>query len=135
MVQSEVAGITFTTHPVTEDPNQMILEAGWGLGEMVVSGQITPDSYVVNKREKVIEDINVNEQDTMMVKDVKGNKKIPVPDSQKDQQKLTGDQILELAEICSKVEKHYGFPCDIEWGFEQGKFYIVQSRPITTLGK
>jgi pyruvate,water dikinase len=133
MVQSEVAGVAFTTHPVTEDPNQMIIEAGWGLGEMVVSGQVTPDSYVVNKSQKTLDEVAVNEQGEMMVRDQEGSKKIPVPAEQKEKQKLSPEQILELAEICLKVEKHYGFPCDIEWGFEANKFYIVQSRPITTL--
>ncbi|MDD5437519.1 MAG: PEP/pyruvate-binding domain-containing protein, partial [Patescibacteria group bacterium] len=51
----------------------------------------------------------------------------------KEQQKINGAQISKLAEICANIEKHYGFPCDIEWGMEKGEFYILQSRPITTL--
>ncbi len=74
MVQSEISGIAFTVHPVTEDPDQMIIEAGYGLGEAVVSGQITPDSYVVSKSEMSIVDVNVATQTRKLVKSVKSVK-------------------------------------------------------------
>lgn len=133
MVQSEVAGITFTVHPVTKDKNQMIIEACWGLGEMIVGGMVTPDSYVMSKRDKSLIDVNVSEQISMLVRGVTGNKTIKVPAKQKSSQKLSSKQIQKIGEICMTIEKHYKFPCDIEWAFEKGKFYIVQSRPITTL--
>jgi len=133
MVQSEISGITFTVHPVTEDPNQMIVEAGLGLGEYVVSGMITPDSYVIEKKRKVIIDINVAEQKIMLVKSAKGNKQVKLKEKVGGKQKLTGPQILKIAEICMGVERRYKFPCDIEWAYEKGRFYVTQSRPITTL--
>lgn len=135
MVQSEVSGIAFTVHPVTEDKNQMIIEAGLGLGEAIVSGQITPDSYVVGKKDLSILDINISEQKQMIVKSGNGNKTVKIKQALGGKQKLTGRQIIELSKICLKVEKHYKFPCDIEWAFYKGKFYILQSRPITTLKK
>ncbi len=112
MAASEMSGIAFSVHPVTEDRNQLIIEACFGLGEAIVSGQITPDSYVVEKEPRRIIDINVNAP----------------------RQVLNDAQILELSELILKIEGHYGFPCDIEWAFEKDKFYITQSRPITTLG-
>lgn len=133
MVQSEVAGVTFTVHPVTRDVNQMILEACWGLGEYIVGGIVTPDSYVVDKRDGTLLDVYVAEQEKMLVRSEKGNKEIMVPAEKKEAQKITITQIGELAEICKRIEVHYGFPCDIEWAMEAGVFYIVQSRPITTL--
>jgi len=142
MVQSEIAGICFTTHPVTKDKNQLIIEAGWGLGEAIVGGNITPDSYVVNKKTWKIMDVNVSEQEKMLVrrssksgggKSGIGSLWIKVPNKLRNKQKLDGKQIVELAKLCVQIEKHYKFPCDIEWAFEKGKFYIVQSRPITTL--
>ena len=135
MVQSEIAGICFTTHPVTKDKNQLIIEAGWGLGEAIVGGHITPDSYVVDKRNWKLLDINISEQEKMLIK--KNNKPenvwVEVPKKLKNKQKLDGKQIIALAKICAQIEKHYKFPCDIEWAIEKKKFYIVQSRPITTL--
>ncbi|MCH8277459.1 MAG: hypothetical protein IIC12_00810, partial [Proteobacteria bacterium] len=68
MVESEISGITFTVHPVTKAANQMIIEAGYGLGEAVVSGKITPDSYIVDKDDFSILDINIAEQKKMLVK-------------------------------------------------------------------
>jgi pyruvate,water dikinase len=133
MVESEVAGVCFTVHPVTKDRNQMIIEAAWGLGEMLVGGQVTPDSYVIEKKGGKLIDINVSEQIKMLVRSKNGNREQPVPAKQKNKQKLDGRQIRSLAALCASIEKHYGFPCDIEWGMEKGKLYILQSRPITTL--
>jgi pyruvate,water dikinase len=133
MVQSEISGIVFTVHPVTKDYDQMVLEAGFGLGEAIVSGQVTPDTYIVHKKDLSILDINVSQQHMMITKRNKGNinKKLSVKIGGK--QKLTGKQIIELSKICIKIEKHYKHPQDIEWAFEKNKFYITQSRPITTL--
>ncbi|MBT4824598.1 hypothetical protein HN695_05815 [Candidatus Woesearchaeota archaeon] len=137
MIEPEVSGIGFSVHPVTEDRNQLIIEAGFGLGEAIVSGQITPDSYVVKKKEGVIEDISVNTQQKMLVKvdTVAGveNKWQNIPEETGKTQKLTEKQIKEVANIIIKLEKHYKFPVDIEWSIEKGKLYVLQSRPITTL--
>lgn len=135
MVQSEVSGICFTVHPVTEDRNQMVIEAGLGLGEAIVSGQITPDTYIVHKKDFSILDINVSEQKVYLKQDraggtIRANWRIANKGSK---QKLTEKQIVELARVCKKIEQHYRHPQDIEWAYAKGKFYIVQSRPITTL--
>lgn len=134
MVESEISGITFTVHPVTEDRNQMIIEAGWGLGEAIVSGSITPDSYVINKKELTLLDINIADQKKMIIRNgLLGVKWSNVKDADQEKQKLNGKKIIELAKLCAKIEKHYKKPQDIEWAFYKNKFYIVQSRPITTL--
>lgn len=133
MVQSEVSGITFTVHPVTEDKDQMVIEAGWGLGEAIVSGMVTPDAYVIDKKDFSIMDINVSDQQKYIIYTPKGNKFTEVEADKREEQKLSGAEIIELAKICHGIEKHYGFPCDIEWAYEKKKFYITQSRPITTL--
>lgn len=135
MIQSEVAGVAFTVHPVTEDPKQMIIEAGFGLGEALVSGQITPDSYVVDKEEMMILDINIGHQGKKLHKTDSHENEWKELGDDGTKQKLSGRQIMELAELCKKIEAHYGFPCDIEWALEDCNFYITQSRPITTLKK
>jgi pyruvate, water dikinase len=134
MIQSEISGICFTVHPVTEDRNQMVIEAGYGLGEAIVSGQITPDTYVVDKRDFSIIDINLSDQSRMIVKKKSGGVEWKsVAKSKSAKQKLSGRQIVELAKLCDKLEKNYKNPQDIEWALEKGKLYITQSRPITTL--
>ncbi|PIT87676.1 MAG: hypothetical protein COU31_01860 [Candidatus Magasanikbacteria bacterium CG10_big_fil_rev_8_21_14_0_10_40_10] len=150
MIQSDVSGICFTVHPVTEDKNSLIIEAGLGLGEAIVGGQITPDSYVVDKTDMSVNDINVAIQSKKLIRRlVKSsrpaslspgfiippdpNQWVELSESQGGQQKMTGRQIIELAELCVKIEKRYGYPCDIEWAMANNKFYITQCRPITTL--
>lgn len=134
MIDSEISGITFTVHPVTQDKNQMIIEAGYGLGEAIVSGSITPDAYVINKQDFSLIDINIATQEKEIVKCLrKGVKWKNIPVKMQNEQKLKGKEIVELAKICANIEKHYKFPCDIEWAQAKGKFYITQSRPITTL--
>lgn len=133
MTQSEVSGVCFTVHPVTKDKSQMVIEAAWGLGEILVSGQITPDTYVIEKDNFNILDINVNSQKKMIVRTKKGNKTVAVPKAKREKQKLSRDQIKQLAKLCIKIENHYKVPQDIEWALEKNKFYIIQSRPITAL--
>jgi pyruvate, water dikinase len=133
MVQSEISGICFTVHPVTKDYNQMVIEAGFGLGEAIVGGMVTPDTYVLHKDDFSILDINVSEQAFAIIKSPKGNINKKLSKAAGGKQKLTGKQIVELAKICKKIEQHYGRPQDIEWAMDAGKFYITQSRPITTL--
>lgn len=135
MIESEASGVAFSVHPVTQDRNQLIIEAGFGLGEAVVSGQITPDSYVVEKEPRRIIDKNISEQKKAIVKAGKDNNWVTLDKEKRDIQKLSDKKILELSELVIKIENHYSFPCDIEWAFEKNKFYIVQSRPITTLSK
>lgn len=136
MVASEASGVAFSVHPVTEDYNQLIIEASYGLGEAIVSGSVTPDSYVIEKKSRRIIDKNVATQTKGLYRDSKGGnvwRKIPLAKGSK--QVLTDKEILALTQIILAVEKHYGFPCDIEWAKEKGKFYVLQSRPITTLKK
>jgi pyruvate,water dikinase len=134
MVKSEMSGIAFSVHPVTKDFNQMIIEACFGLGEAIVSGQITPDSYVVEKNPRNILDVNVEKQGRGLFGVITGgNEWQEIKEPKASSQVLTKVQILELADVVLKIEKHYGKPQDIEWAFAENNFYILQSRPITTL--
>ena len=132
IVESEAAGVAFSVHPVTQDRNQMIIEAGFGLGESLVSGQITPDNYVVDKKSFRIIDKTVNTQTKGMYRSAKGNEWKQLG-KKGTLQKISNEQIITLSTIVAKIEQHYGFPVDVEWALEKNKFYIVQSRPITTL--
>lgn len=136
MVASKVSGIAFSVHPVTEDYNQLIIEAGFGLGESIVSGQITPDNYIVEKDTLNVLDKYIAHQERGLFRGMAGgNEWQNIDANQADQQKLTEPQIIELAQLIIDIEKHYNFPVDVEWALENDVFYIVQSRPITTLGR
>jgi pyruvate,water dikinase len=111
----------------------MIIEAVWGLGEALVGGQVTPDSYVIDKRDWSLIDVSTTEQPKMIARKNAGTAMVSVPSKLVKRQKLDGEQVIELAKLCAAIEKHYKFPCDIEWCLENKMFYIVQSRPIITL--
>jgi len=134
MVDSEVSGVAFTVHPVTKDRNQMVIEAVYGQGEAIVSGRVTPDTYIIDKKEDYILDINVSEQKKKIAfQKSGGTKEVRIKKSELGRQKLSGKKIIELSQICKKIEKHYRCPQDIEWALFKNKFYILQARPITTL--
>jgi pyruvate,water dikinase len=133
MVQSDISGITFTVHPVTQDRNQMVIEAGYGLGEAIVGGKITPDTYVISKKDWVIIDANISDQEMMIIRQGNGIKEAKVPKPKQSKQKLANKQIIQLAKLCQKIEEHYKHPQDIEFAIEKNRLYITQSRPITTL--
>jgi len=133
MIQSDVSGICFTVHPVTQDTNQMVIETGWGLGEAIVGGKITPDTYIIDKSNWIIIDTNISDQEMMMVKSGSGIKETEVPEKTQSIQKLPNKQIIQLAKLCQKIEDHYKKPQDIEFAITDNKIYITQSRPITTL--
>ena len=135
MVNSEVSGVMFTAHPVDGSPI-VIIEAAYGLGEAVVSGMVTPDEYIVDKKTMTIKDKKIAKQEKMVVqKPEGGTEEKPVPEVLQEKQKLPDEKIIELAGIGIKIEEHYKKPQDIEWAMEHGKLYIVQARAITTIGK
>lgn len=129
MVQSDVSGIMFTVNPLTNNRGEISIEAAWGLGQPVVSGEVTPDQYLVDKKTRQITDKHLSKQTWQMT--LIGN--INVSRDHQEVQKLSDLKIKELAKIGAHIEKHYGHPQDIEWGMEGHKLYIVQSRPVTTL--
>lgn len=134
MINSDISGVAFSVHPVTEDRNQLIIEAGFGLGEAIVSGSLTPDSYIVDKRNFSIIDINIAQQERKLVRKMGGGSVwIDVEKDLQSSQKLINEQIIELSKLIVKIENHYGFPVDVEWAIENEEIFITQSRPITTL--
>ncbi|PIQ74584.1 MAG: hypothetical protein COV85_01295 [Candidatus Portnoybacteria bacterium CG11_big_fil_rev_8_21_14_0_20_44_10] len=133
MIQSEISGVCFTAHPVTKSRDRMVIEAGYGLGEAIVGGIITPDTYIIRKKDRAILDKNVSRQEKMIIKGNNGSNEKQVLKSKQEKQKLPDTKILKLAEICKKIENYYKSPQDIEWAFKNDNFYIIQSRPITTL--
>lgn len=131
MVESESSGVMFTINPISHETEELMIESGFGLGEMLVQGMITPDNFIVDKSSLEIKNKDIQTQETMLVFKDNQNIEIVVPVDQKSQPALTDAQVKELAVLGIEIEKHYGFPCDIEWAMEFGKIYIVQARPIT----
>src|SRR3989344_1671937 len=136
MVNSDKSGVMFTVNPSTNE-NEILIEAGFGLGEAIVGGEITPDMYRVDKEKLGIKEIKVNKQDWMYTRDERtGNTiKKELYEEDKDLQVLNKSEILKLGEYAKLIEEHYGRAQDIEWAIEGNRIFIVQSRPITTIEK
>lgn len=130
MVDSEVSGVMFSINPLTNDTNQVSVEAVFGLGEGIVSGQITPDQYIVDKESLQIRSRQVVEQEFEIAG--QGRKK-DVPLSKRGLQKISDKYIVELAKYAVTLEDHYKKAQDIEWAYNGNKIYIVQTRPVTTM--
>lgn len=135
MVQSDVSGIMFTLDPVTNDKKKIVIEAIFGLGEMIVQGAVTPDHYEVSKQDLSIIAKSIKNQEKMMIKKGRSNTIVALSKKDGSRQKLTDSQIKEIAKLGLHLEKHYYFPQDSEWAIEKGKVYVVQTRPVTTTGK
>ncbi len=133
MIQSERSGVIFTVDPVYQDPNILSIEGAYGLGETVVSGQVTPDTYRVDKETFKIIDANISKQTWMLVKVGAENKHVNIKEEAQTNQKLSDSEVKDLAQLAVRIEQHYGKPQDIEYAVQKGNLYIVQSRPITTL--
>ncbi len=135
MVNAEKAGVMFSVHPATGEKDKIVIEAAWGLGEGVVSGTVTPDHYVVDKNSNKLLHKEIAMKEIMFTKDEKTGKtvKVKLPPERAGAQVLTEEEIAQLAELGKKVEEHFGSPQDIEWAYEAGELYLLQSRPITVL--
>ena len=140
MVQAERSGVMFTIEPVQNDPDRIVIEAAYGLGEAVVSGEISPDHYEVVKKSLAVVTRHVVRQERQLRRrggggDGDANAWIALPLTEQDQPKLTTEQIQEIARVGLRVEQHYGSPQDIEWAWADGRLYILQARPVTTVGR
>lgn len=134
MVPSDVSGVCFSVHPITQDKNQMVIEAVYGLGEAIVSGEITPDNYVMSRQPREITSKVIASQPKAL-RFSEGDRQTTWENvSEPSAQKLSDMQVLELADVVERLEQHFGHPVDVEWAFHDGKLLILQSRPITTLG-
>ena len=134
MVDSDKAGVMFTVNPSTGE-NIALIEGSWGLGESVVSGSVTPDNYAVDKETNEILNVTISDKKTMFTNEEGGTSiQVDVPEDLRKERVLSDEELLELVAMAKRVEGHYGKPQDTEWAFHDGNLFLLQSRPITTLG-
>lgn len=134
LIHSEKAGVMFTSHPVTGEPLS-IIEGSWGLGEAVVSGSVSPDKYVFDNRSGKVVDRLIATKNIEIVSDGEnGTKVVDVGEDRRDAPVLSDDEVSRLASFGNIAETHYGVPQDVEWAIVAHDIYILQSRPITTIG-
>ncbi len=142
MVNSRAAGVMFTINPVTGNRNEIVIEGNYGLGESVVSGAVNPDDFVIDKTAMEIKERRIARKTIKYIRDPETGKTVHL-DIPAEQQKVvcvSDQEIMALAELARKIEKHYGKPMDIEWAIDQdlpypGNIFLVQARPETVWSK
>ena len=134
MAIADKAGVMFTVNPSTGEEIALI-EGSWGLGEAVVSGDVTPDNYQVDKKDNEIINVTISDKKVMYTNDENGTSvKVEVPEEKRKERVLSDEELIELTEMGKRVQAHYGEPMDTEWAFERDNLFLLQARPITTLG-
>ena len=136
MVDSDASGVMFTADPATGDLGSIVIEAAFGLGEVVVGGQVEPDTYQLSKVGPRLTHVHLGTKAEKIIRGPDGHdQRLPVPADEQGRRVLDDDVLLELARMAIDIESHYGSPQDVEFAREDGRSWIVQSRPITTLGE
>ncbi|MFX0094494.1 MAG: PEP/pyruvate-binding domain-containing protein, partial [Candidatus Hodarchaeota archaeon] len=140
MVRARNAGVLFTANPISLEKNEILLESNFGLGESIVSGQINPDHFTVLRKEQGGEETfeilskEIGTKTFAVQETASGVELVELSDSKSQEPSLNDQQILRLAQLGRKIERHFGVPQDIEWAIdEENKIHILQSRPITSL--
>jgi pyruvate,water dikinase len=128
MVHAEVAGVLFTRDPTQPDSPAILVEASWGLGDAIVSGQVTPDRYAIHRETGALVSQHISDKAVMSGSEGL----IPVPEHKRRVPCLSGEQLHGLLDLARQVEDVYGAPQDVEWAWAQGQFWLLQARPITT---
>ena len=130
MIQSDASGVAFSINPTTNDKNEICIEAVLGLGESIVSGKVTPDTYIIDKDIYSIKSKDIRNQTTKLI--MINNQNNWTTNHECNIQKIDDNQILALSKIIKDIENLYKYPVDVEWAIENGIIYILQCRPITT---
>lgn len=134
MIPAHVAGIAFTANPATGNRSEMLINASYGLGEAIVGGHVTPDTYLVDRHDGRIIESMIGSKETMIVSvGGQGIRTREVPEEQRQSKSLSLDMIQALIDVCKTIEQYFKIPQDIEWAHDGNRLWILQSRPITNL--
>lgn len=130
MVESDTSGVAFSVHPIFPTKQRLVIESVFGLGEALVSGEVTPDNYTIDKTNLDLIEYTPGAQVKKLVPSPKGGIRW---EEVAARQVLSAVQLEELSHTVMELEKYFGHPIDVEWAYCQKKLYILQARPITTL--
>ena len=133
LIPADVSAVVFSANPVTGSGDEIMINASWGLGESIVGGTVTPDSFIVRKSDLAVTDRVIADKQRMTVPASGGTHEVEVPRSVREESCLNDDQIVEMTELALTLEDTMGYPVDIEAAYADGELYLLQCRPITTL--
>ncbi len=133
LVDAEAAGIMFTANPATGNRGEIVIDGAWGLGEAVVGGKVTPDTFVVDKTDGRIKERRIRSKAVMTVRSADGIREDPVPGRRRRKAAISRAAAAELARTGARIEEIFGRPMDVEWAVRNSRIFILQARPITAL--
>ncbi len=133
LVTADSSAVVFSANPVTGSRDEIMINASWGLGESIVGGTVTPDTFVVSKPDQTITSRIIADKQRMTISTTGGTSEVYVPRFLRRQASLNDEQVLEMAQLAFTLEQVMGYPVDIECAYADGKLYLLQCRPITTL--
>ncbi|MDX1417579.1 MAG: PEP/pyruvate-binding domain-containing protein [Candidatus Promineifilaceae bacterium] len=133
LVAADVSAVVFSANPVSGNRNEVVINASWGLGESIVGGTVTPDTFIVNKLDRAITRRMIADKQRMTVSVEGGTNEVDAPRFLRTIPSLNDEQVVEIAELAHNLEKTMGYPVDVECAYAGGKLYLLQCRPVTTL--
>ena len=133
LVAADVSAVVFSANPVTGSNDEVMINASWGLGESIVGGTVTPDTFIVRKSDLAITGRLITEKQRMTVSVPGGTNEVDVPRFLREEASLNDDQVIEMARLALTLEATMTYPVDIECAYAGGDLYLLQCRPITTL--
>lgn len=133
LVDAEASAVVFSANPVSGSRDEIMINATWGLGEAVVAGTVTPDCYVLDHQDLSVVGQTIADKDTQTVPGRHGTHEVAVPTDRRREPALTEAQCRELARVAIDLERHMGWPVDLECAYHDGRLHLLQCRPITTL--
>lgn len=134
LVAADVSAVVFSANPVSGSREEVVIDAGWGLGESIVGGTVTPDTYVVRKEDLAVMSRSIAEKRRMTVPVRGGTREVETPRFLRTRPALDEVQTVEMARLALDLEREMGFPVDVECAYEDGLLYLLQCRPVTALG-
>jgi pyruvate,water dikinase len=133
LVASDVSAVVFSANPVTGNLDEVLINASWGLGESIVGGTVTPDTFVVRKSDLAVTNRVIADKQHMTVSTPGGTREVDVPRFLRQQASLSDEQAREMAQLALTLETTMGYAVDVECAYAGGQLYLLQCRPITTL--
>ena len=133
LLPSKVSAVAFSANPVTGNRDEIMINASWGLGESIVAGTVTPDTFVVRKSDLAVIASDIGDKSVMTAPVPGGVGEIDVPEHLHERPSLTNEQVIEVATLAVSLESRMGWPVDIECAYYEDSLYLLQCRPITTL--
>jgi pyruvate,water dikinase len=135
LVPADSSGVIFSANPVTQNRDEVVINASWGLGESVVSGTVTPDTFTIDKRDLTVTESKIADKKFMTVRVQDGTEEVPVPRFMRSRPSLSDEQLVAMARLAIRLEDEMGWPVDLEIAYHGEELYLLQCRQITTLSE